>query len=107
MGYDVRVSAEVANLGRGSRRRAGRVFSRAWTRLTELPDEVRDDPHLEVREVATDLTELSYNELKSLAAERGVDTGGKKAELIERLQTTAPVSKPGDDELRPERFGEE
>ncbi len=50
----VRVSAEVARRGRdgsGTRRRAGLVFSRRPTFLERVPDEVRRDPHLEVREV--------------------------------------------------------
>jgi len=54
---EVRVSAEVARRGRdgsGTRRRAGLVFSRRPTYLDEVPEAVRNDPHLEVREVTED-----------------------------------------------------
>ena len=53
--YEVRVSADVARRARdgsGTRRRAGHVFSRQPTFLDDVPPEVRNDPHLEVREVA-------------------------------------------------------
>jgi len=55
--YEIRVSAEVARRGRdgsGSRRRAGLVFSRRPTFLDVVPKEVREDPHLEVREITDD-----------------------------------------------------
>ena len=109
--YEVRVSAEVAKLQRGTRRRAGRTFSRAWTRLDEVPDEVRADPHLEVREIDVGpraLVDFNYNELKRAAAQLGLSTSGKKADLLERIKTAPDDGTLNltDADLRPERFGE-
>ncbi|KAA0158335.1 hypothetical protein FNF28_06277 [Cafeteria roenbergensis] len=39
-----------------------------------------------------DLESLSYNELRSLAKQRGLHAGGKKVEILERLVNSAPSS---------------
>ncbi len=49
MSYLDRIDATVASK-HPSRRRAGKVFTREWTELEKLPKEVKEDPHLEVRQ---------------------------------------------------------
>jgi len=52
-------------------------------RLVVAP--VEEAPALEVVDEVIDLDSLSYNELRALCKERGLDASGKKADLIAKL----------------------
>ena len=60
-------------------------------RLTAAP--VEEAPE-EVIDEVIDLDSLTYNELRALCKERGLDTSGKKADLIAKLSE----SKEGEDD---------
>ena len=52
-------------------------------RLVAAP--VEEAPAPEVVDEVIDLDSLSYNELRALCKERGLDASGKKADLIAKL----------------------
>lgn len=61
---------------------------------------VVEEPVEEVKKpVALDLEGMTYNQLKSLAKEKGLNTKGTKADLIERILADATTGAPVEEEL--------
>ncbi len=54
-------------------------------RLVRPVEETLPEPVVEVVDQTTDLDTLTFNELRALCKERGLDAKGKKAELIAKL----------------------
>lgn len=52
----------------------------------------------EVVDEAIDLDSLTYNELRALCKERGLDTSGKKADLIAKLSDSEEGVDDGEEE---------
>tara|TARA_R100000541_G_scaffold1884_4_gene6916 strand:- start:3520 stop:3768 length:249 start_codon:yes stop_codon:yes gene_type:complete len=52
--------------------------------VEEVPEPIAE-PVVEVVDQTTDLDSLTFNELRALCKERGLDAKGKKAELIAKL----------------------
>lgn len=64
-------------------RRADLLNKNKRGRLVVAP--VEEAPAPEVVDEVIDLDSLSYNELRALCKERGLDASGKKADLIAKL----------------------
>ena len=54
-------------------------------RLVRPVEEALPEPVVEVVDQTIDLDALTFNELRALCKERGLDAKGKKAELIAKL----------------------
>lgn len=63
-------------------RRADLLNKNKRGRLVAAPAE---EPAPEIVDEVIDLESLSYNELRALCKERGLDASGKKADLIAKL----------------------
>lgn len=66
-------------------RRADLLNKTKRGRILRSPVEAKPEPVVEVVDETIDLDTLTFNELRALCKERGLDAKGKKAELIAKL----------------------